>query len=153
MSSFHDFDIEDFHTRFGFTQPEKPQFLNDEQMAVRLNFQLEELLETAEAAGFVLGYKTVLGDGKEEGAFTFERDLALEPDLAKFLDGQVDQEYVLHGTSWLCKLPHFEAWDMVHEANMKKERVQRASDSTRGTTFDVRKPAGWVAPDVGKLLK
>ena len=37
-------------------------------------------------------------------------------------------------------------WDDVQRANMAKERVLKAEDSKRGSTWDVRKPTGWVPP-------
>jgi hypothetical protein len=37
--------------------------------------------------------------------------------------------------------------DAVQKANMAKVRVAKAEDSKRGSTFDVRKPEGWVGPE------
>lgn len=142
-------DMHEFHTRFGFQRPLHPSFLDDEKMQVRLNFLLEELSETANAAGFAP--VTRMKDGHP--VVTFVRDPRLTPNLALFFDGLIDLDYVSMGTAWLCALPYPDGWDMVHGANMLKERVQRAQDSTRGTTWDVRKPPGWIAPDVGILLR
>lgn len=46
-----------------------------------------------------------------------------------------------------------EAWRRVHEANMKKIRAERASDSKRGSTFDVIKPPGWEPPSHKDLVE
>lgn len=138
-------DINDFHTKFGFTAPEKPSFITDEQLRIRLNFQLEELQETAHAAGF---YLQVDSDGK----FRYYRNQAMVQDLVKFFDGLIDQVYVAIGTSWLCNLPFGEGWKRVQAANMAKKRAERAEESTRGTTFDVVKPAGWTPPTLDDLL-
>lgn len=46
-----------------------------------------------------------------------------------------------------------EFWDDVQRANMSKERVLRAEDSKRGSTWDVRKPTGWIAPDSEGILR
>jgi hypothetical protein len=35
---------------------------------------------------------------------------------------------------------------------MKKVRALRAVDSQRGSTYDVVKPSGWVAPDLSDLV-
>jgi len=45
-----------------------------------------------------------------------------------------------------------EFWADVQRANMSKERATKASDSKRGSTFDVIKPAGWKAPDTEGIL-
>jgi predicted HAD superfamily Cof-like phosphohydrolase len=45
-----------------------------------------------------------------------------------------------------------EFWNDVQRANMSKERATKASDSKRGSTFDVIKPAGWKAPDTEGIL-
>lgn len=141
-------DIDNFHRRFGFTQRSHPAFLNDTQMAMRLNFLLEELMETAESAGFLL---MVSSDAEDKPILSFERSDS-EQDLVKFFDGLVDLAYVLFGTSWLCNLPFPDGWVRVHQANMKKKRAESAEESARGTTFDVVKPEGWHPPVLDDLV-
>jgi hypothetical protein len=46
-----------------------------------------------------------------------------------------------------------EMWDDVQRANMQKERVLKAEDSKRGSTWDVRKPPGWVGPRTDEILQ
>lgn len=45
-----------------------------------------------------------------------------------------------------------ELWADVQRANMSKERVTKASDSKRGSTWDVVKPAGWIAPRTEEIV-
>ena len=45
-----------------------------------------------------------------------------------------------------------ELWADVQRANMSKERVLRQSDSKRGSTYDVIKPAGWVPPGTEEII-
>ena len=45
-----------------------------------------------------------------------------------------------------------EFWSDVQRANMSKERAQKASDSKRGSAWDVIKPAGWVGPRTEEIL-
>lgn len=45
-----------------------------------------------------------------------------------------------------------EFWKDVQRANMSKERALKASDSKRGSTYDVIKPAGWKAPNTKGIL-
>lgn len=44
-------------------------------------------------------------------------------------------------------------WADVQRANMSKERALNASDSKRGSTYDVIKPAGWVPPNTEEILR
>jgi len=46
-----------------------------------------------------------------------------------------------------------ELWTDVQRANMAKERVLNAADSKRGSTWDVRKPAGWIPPRTEELVQ
>lgn len=43
-------------------------------------------------------------------------------------------------------------WADVQRANMAKERALRADQSKRGSTYDVIKPAGWIAPRSEELV-
>lgn len=145
-------DITDFHVKYGFEQPDAPAFIEAANLKTRLNFLLEELNETAKAAGYTL--QPVEKDG--EVYLEYARDEEEIPDselsLVEFLDGLVDLNYVSYGTAWLCRLNLPEAWNRVHAANMTKIRCERAEDSKRGTTFDVIKPKDFVRPDLSDLV-
>lgn len=67
--------------------------------------------------------------------------------MTKQLDALVDLVYFALGTAVLQGFPFNEAFMLVHSANMEKVRCERAEDSLRGSTFDVIKPEGWVAPE------
>lgn len=54
--------------------------------------------------------------------------------------------------SFLCGLDFVAAWERVHHANMQKKRAEKASDSKRGSKYDVIKPEGWVPPDLRDLV-
>lgn len=45
-----------------------------------------------------------------------------------------------------------ELWADVQRANMSKERALRESDSKRGSTYDVIKPAGWIPPRTEEII-
>lgn len=45
-----------------------------------------------------------------------------------------------------------ELWADVQRANMSKERALKASDSKRGSTYDVIKPAGWIPPQTEAII-
>jgi len=45
-----------------------------------------------------------------------------------------------------------EMWTDVQRANMSKVRAERASDSKRGSQWDVVKPKGWVPPQTEEIL-
>lgn len=160
MSSIHD--VRQFHSKFGFTPNRDPNFLVGNEMAERLNFLLEELLEFATACGYALD------DGKNGGAFfKFVRAESPRPDLEMALDGLVDLVYVALGTAdkmgFSSEIPPgirskfatiwWEAWHRVHVANMAKRRVTDLSQSKRHTLNDTYKPVGWMAPTFKDLLK
>lgn len=75
-------------------------------------------------------------------------DACTNGDLVKAFDALIDLVYVALGTAYLMNLPFDEGWKAVHQANMRKVRVERASESKRGSAFDVVKPDGWIAPEM-----
>lgn len=75
-------------------------------------------------------------------------------DHAQMFDALIDLVYVALGTAHLLGYPWQQGWDLVQGANMQKVRAAKdGSDSRRGSSFDVVKPEGWTAPDIGGLLK
>lgn len=125
-------DIEEFHKKFELVYEGAPRFLPDDLAKFRLMFMSEELDEYFDASG-----------------------VGNEPNLEKQLDALVDLVYVALGTAYLHGFGNGkfnEAWRRVHAANMTKVRALRAEDSTRGSTYDVVKPAGWQAPDHSDLV-
>lgn len=143
-----------FHKKFKFPEPKK---FDLEHVEMRLNFLLEELKETGEAAGYRLEVlHTIDGD---KTRFIKDKSLTVKP--ADFLDGLVDLLYVVLGTAAMTGLmrPYngakkfFLAFCDVHAANMKKVRVKSAKESLRKTIFDLKKPKGWKKPDLEYLIK
>ena len=143
-------DVKEFSDKFGLKALPAPGFLSDEDMKKRLDFQFEELLETAHAAGFFF----------DSTKMEFIRSQAMPRNLAEVLDGLVDQVYVALGTAHLMGLgykigdeepgsayeypPFKRAWGRVHQANMKKEIVPGM--------WKIQKPDGWVRPDLSDLV-
>lgn len=129
MSSNFD-DVGAFHARFGLPVScglFKPGFPTDEGiLKFRIGFMAEELDE------FVRAWS--------------------EDDLAGAADALVDLAYVVFGTAHFMGLPWQRLWDEVHRANMQKERAISATQSKRGSVFDVVKPAGWQPPDLARIL-
>lgn len=137
-------DIVAFHEKFGLAYNGKPRSLPDDLFSFRIGFMREELDEL-EVAQFDATRAIDFGDD--------EADLVHH--LEKQLDALVDELYVLLGTAYLMGMIGVfpEAWRRVHEANMKKVRAERASQSTRGSTFDVVKPDGWEPPSHTDLVE
>ena len=120
-------DIKAFHEKYGLAYDGPPRQLVGDYHDFRQGFMQEELDEYQAA--------------HEAG------------DLAGQLDALVDLVYVALGTAYLQGFPFGEAWKRVQAANMAKIRVERASDSKRGSTYDVVKPPGWEAPDHSDLVR
>jgi len=116
-------DIIDFHQKFELLYNGPPRELPRELSEFREKFMLEELTE------YIASDK-----------------------LHDKLDALVDLVYVALGTAHLHGFWFNIAWRRVHEANMKKVRAQVSSDSKRGSTYDVVKPAGWTPPDLSDLV-
>lgn len=120
-------DVRAFHEKFVLPLPTKPQQLDDELMAFRIQFIHEEAAE-------------------------YEMAAATE-DLHEQLDALVDLVYVVIGTALMSGFDFEEAWRRVHRANMRKVKPASADESKRGHALDVVKPPGWVAPDLSDLVK
>lgn len=111
-------DVEAFHLKFGIPAATTPSLLDPRTAGYRTSFMLEELTEFSQSHG--------------------------RGDLAEAADALVDLVYVAVGTAVLMGLPWDALWEEVQRANMSKER---GPTSKRGSPIDVRKPAGWRAPD------
>ncbi|HYD35933.1 MAG TPA: hypothetical protein VD999_07785 [Vitreimonas sp.] len=144
-------DVINFHEHFGLDKEvaEKPNFLPADLDEVRANFLQEELNEYCASIGLRLEYDGITQTIK----WVFSGD-SEHVNLENALDGLIDLQYVLLGTVHLHGFAPIwnTAWNRVQAANMSKVRVERAEDSKRGTTHDVRKPEGWVAPQFKDLL-
>ena len=119
-------DIQAFHEKFGLSQSGEPRMLDLEQSMFRVTCLKEEVAEFEEAM--------------QRG------------DLVESFDALIDLVYFALGTAHLMNLPFEEGWKRVHEANMAKVRAELASDSKRGSAYDVVKPAGWKAPTLDDLV-
>jgi predicted HAD superfamily Cof-like phosphohydrolase len=101
-----------------------------------------------------------------------------EMDHEKMFDALLDLAYVVFGTAHLLGYPWQYGWDEVQAANMTKERCvvdhhfedsghpvdldvcdhegcgkPRKAHSSRGSSMDVIKPKGWIAPALKGVLK
>lgn len=139
-------DIAEFHEKFGLGYYGKPRLLENEMSEFRIKFLQEELSEYIDAinkANEMLANASILPDAKD----------SFNGEMAKALDALVDLVYVALGTAYLHGFDFPTAWSRVHDANMQKVRAEKAGDSKRGTSFDVIKPPGWVAPDHTDLIE
>lgn len=127
-------DVGDFHEKFGLHNtthhPAGPTGAEEdvELLWFRIKFMQEELDEFIKASG--------------------------EDDHVEMFDALLDLVYVAMGTAHLLGYPWKQGWDEIQRANMTKERAATdGSNSKRGSSFDVVKPAGWVGPIHAPLLK
>lgn len=148
-------DIIAFHVKYGLDVKMNPSGLNSDLSLFRIGFLIEEIAEYAQASGFV-NLSRRLNDIREM-IQSGGKGLHLRAEGAKNLEEQfdalIDLTYVAIGTAYLHGVDFDEGWRRVHEANMKKVRVERAADSKRGSTYDVVKPLGWAPPDLSDLVK
>jgi len=116
-----------FHQKFGLEPTSQPDFPVRDIWVLK-NAHLQEELDEIRAA-------------------------AINGDLEEYFDGLIDLVYVALGAAYLSGLPFNEGFKRVHEANMKKVRALRTEDSKRGSTYDIVKPAGFVAPTLKDLIR
>tara|TARA_Y100000361_G_C10984304_1_gene250732 strand:+ start:121 stop:576 length:456 start_codon:yes stop_codon:yes gene_type:complete len=120
-------DIDSFHKKYKFEKNEKVGIPDDNELVnFRTSFLIEELAEYTQAI--------------------------TKKDSAAALDALVDIVYIALGTAWLFNLPFEKAWNEVQKANMSKIRTKSKSKK-RGTSFDVVKPKGWIAPDIEQIIE
>ena len=140
--------VGEFHKKFGLpTADDGPsQALEPAVRDFRIRFMLEELAEYCSAHGIELTYQlTRATDGSGQ---------YLEPHLPEAFDALIDLVYVALGTAQMHRFPWEIGFEAVQQANMLKERAAAdGSNSRRGSSFDVVKPAGWKAPDMNEILK
>lgn len=173
-------DIQQFHEKFGLAYDGPPRVLPPELRGFRARFMLEELHEfnvsntradtldalvdlhyVALGTVYLSGLQATMFDENPPlgGLRVYAIDQSIRAyELAETPEAAAEALWAIHW--WVSALafshdfqPIFrEAWDRVHRANMAKVRAERASDSKRGSSFDVVKPEGWQAPDLGDLV-
>lgn len=148
-------DIADFHTKFHLEYGGSPRELPDDLALFRIGFMAEELAEYAQSSGFTSIAKSL----NEIHQHIINRSRWMTRrneggrDLEVQFDSLIDLVYVALGTSHLHGTNFDAGWERVHTANMSKVRVERPTDSKRGSTFDVVKPKGWLPPNLADLVK
>ena len=123
MSNFDD--VGWFHKKFDLpVSQDAPRDVPKDLLQFRIKFMQEELDEFATATT-----------------------------AADQFDALLDLVYVAMGTAHIMGFPWEAGWSRVQQANMAKVRASAdASDSKRGSSWDVVKPEGWRAPDIEGLL-
>ena len=119
--------VADFHKKFGLEPTNQPDFPFEEIWILKNNHMQEELNEI--------------------------RAAAINGNLEEYFDGLIDIVYVALGAAYLAGLPFEQGFLRVHQANMTKMRALRQQDSKRGSTYDIVKPAGFVAPTLTDLIR
>lgn len=140
-------DVEAFHRRFNRQYDGAPRVLPPDLAQFREDFAGEELSEYIKHSRAAAA---MLEDSRDESIVLDPRVITVQ--LAEMLDALCDLTYVALGTAHLHGFNFREAWKRVHAANMLKKPVQRRSESTRHSTFDVVKPEGWKPPDHTDLV-
>lgn len=154
-------DVGDFHEKFGLDNTTHEDIgprtqLDPEVIPFRVKFLLEELQEFCDGAGIVL-----LDKGSDEPGELFirldELEIEMKPGFKMkhelTFDALLDLVYVAMGTAHFLGYPWQMGWRLVQRANMAKIRAKKdASDSKRGSSFDVVKPPGWTPPNIERLL-
>lgn len=134
-------DILEFHQKFDLDYTGSPRALPRNLGKFRHNLMREELDEYGWAQEAAYQETTRPVGSRDAAEYTHQ--------LEQALDALVDEMYVILGTAHIHGFQNIfaEAWRRVHAANMAKVRADLdGSNSKRGSSFDVVKPAGWEPP-------
>jgi Phosphoribosyl-ATP pyrophosphohydrolase len=113
-------DVLDFRVKFNLDIPDIPRILNRKEFNFCLAHLKEELYEI-------------------EIGFEIRK-------LSDITDGLVDLIYVAINMGINMGLPIEDAWNIIHIANMNKEKANENNPSKRGDINDVVKPKGFKDP-------
>lgn len=138
-------DVAAFHAKFGQEYNGKARLLPQDLHDFRVKFHDEETTEYRDE------YPKLLDAIERKDRRDIVNTLELQ------LDALCDAVWVVLGTADLQfpRQTFFEAWKRVVKANMAKVLATddpNAQDSGREVKYDIRKPAGWQAPDHRDLL-
>lgn len=139
-------DVAAFHAKFGQEYVGKPRLLPADLHDFRTKFHDEETTEYRDEYP-----KLVEAIERQD-----RRDIVNTLELQ--LDALCDSAWVILGTADLQfgRARFYEAWRRVVKANMAKVLATddaNAQDSGREVKYDIRKPAGWKAPDHRDLVE
>lgn len=158
----HQAAVKEFMMKFGQYRQDTPGWPPQEVLDLRIRLVLEELTELLTAAGYEGNLwiaRTVpsanpmqVGGVDVIEIFDWCHESEDEPscdskDFPAFVDAHADLDYVLSGTLEACGVQGQQVWDEVHAANMRKEGGATRKDGK------ICKPAGWVGPDVERVLR
>lgn len=138
-------DVAAFHAKFGQEYVGKPRLLPLDLHDFRVKFHDEETTEYEDEYPKLVD--AVIRKDRRDIVNTLELQL----------DACCDAVWVLLGTADLQfgRAVFYEAWRRVVKANMAKVLATddpNAQDSGREVKYDIRKPAGWQAPDHRDLV-
>lgn len=139
-------DVAAFHAKFGQEYVGKPRLLPADLHDFRVKFHDEETSEYRDE------YPKLVDAIKRQDRRDIVNTLELQ------LDACCDAAWVILGTADLQfgRQVFYEAWRRVVKANMAKVLATddpNAQDSGREVKYDIRKPAGWKAPDHRDLVE
>jgi predicted HAD superfamily Cof-like phosphohydrolase len=118
--------VKEFHRKFGLEYTGQVRALPPEYQQFRTARMQEELDEYKQAVE--------------------------EEDLEKQFDALIDLVYIALGNAHLHGFPFNKGFELVHTANMSKQRAEKPTESRYGTTYDIIKPTGWTPPNLKVLL-
>lgn len=146
--------VREFHAAIGSPSPDRPEMPESRQLMV-IEMAAEALREALEVLkhGAELGCRRCLRLALETEELAELAEALGEGDLAAALDAQVDRRYIADGTTLELGLAgvFYEAFARVHAANMAK--LGPDGRPIIDATGKIRKPAGWVAPDLSDLVR
>ncbi|GEL74639.1 hypothetical protein [Myxococcus virescens] len=140
--------VREFHRVTGQPCPDRPTMPDAVTRVLRVRLMLEEVLEYAAASGVEV---SAMGcDIADVSDLDVRAVPWMEPDLTRMAHEATDALYLTLGTLVTMGAPARECFDEVAQANLRKAPGGKAEIRDDGK---VMKPAGWVPPNVGRVLE
>jgi len=170
--------IHDFHTKFGLQYIDGPRELTGDMLDLRIKRLAEEGQELLDAKTvhdradalvdilyiaigtlYLIGIaQPVFVDNRVYYADDYTEEDSMRTLATLCIENKIINTEHLVSVLYLCgricyylRYPFMDLFLEVHEANMRKERGNPKT-SKYGNGFDIVKPAGWVGPNIDKVL-
>lgn len=141
-------DVSAFMRKFNQPMRQSPGWPEQRELDMRVRLTAEEFCEFVEACGYCceIQIRRPEGTSQERAIFSQSTHSYQERDLPAAADGLIDLSYIINGTHCALGIDPRPLWAEVQRANMAKEGGGTREDGK------ILKPAGWVPPDIERLL-
>lgn len=139
--------VREFFAAVGQAKPERPAVPDEASLRLGLRLIAEEFFELLDAALWINSADDDTFGCAVKDIFDAIGDAPVRVDMPDLIDACVDLEYVTEGLPIRLGVDLRPVWTAVHAANLAK------MGGPKDEFGKIQKPAGWVAPDVARVLR